>query len=202
MMDVEMSAKGAHQMIMPLKEDIWDLNDAFANINNQAERIQVEDISWYCSHISQLEKPNNPANKSLWQLLNHFVRWVEDLEDEVARLKTGLVRSGERIGVLEMLLAMICTWVQVLEDVMEIDPPLIDLSLGDSEYADVNDGGIMLVEDLEDKKEQENIPPPVLHQDTPHPAPVFHSLIPIKDPVPVAPAVEVVDVDADGENDA
>ena len=32
-------------MITPLKEDVLALNDAVANINNQMEKIQVEDIS-------------------------------------------------------------------------------------------------------------------------------------------------------------
>jgi hypothetical protein len=66
----------------------------------------------------------------------------------------------------------------------------------------VDDGGAMMVEDSED--ERENIPPPppfLSHQDAPHPAPIFHSLILIEDPAPT-PAVEVVDVDAEGEDDA
>ena len=45
MMDVEMSASGAHCMIGEVKEEVWDLNDLATNINNQVERIQVEDIS-------------------------------------------------------------------------------------------------------------------------------------------------------------
>jgi hypothetical protein len=45
-MDMEMSAKGAHQMITPMKEDLRNLNDFVANVNNQVERIQVEDVSW------------------------------------------------------------------------------------------------------------------------------------------------------------
>jgi hypothetical protein len=45
-------------------------------------------------------------------------------------------------------------------------------------------------------------PPPILPcQDTPHPAPVLCSLIPIEDPAP-APVAEVVDIDAEGEDDA
>ena len=45
-MDVEMSALGAHQMLVTVKEEVWDLNDLVANINNQVERIQVEDVLW------------------------------------------------------------------------------------------------------------------------------------------------------------
>ena len=67
----------------------------------------MTDIAWYQSQISALEKPNNPANKSLWHLLNQFVHQVEDLEDQVAELKAGSVRSGDRLGVLEMLSLMI-----------------------------------------------------------------------------------------------
>jgi hypothetical protein len=69
-MDVEMSAQGAHQMIALLKEELWDLNDLATNLSNQLERVQVEDVSWCQSQITALEKPNNPANKSLWQLVN------------------------------------------------------------------------------------------------------------------------------------
>ena len=46
MMDMEMSTLGAHHMIGEVKEEVRDLNDLAANINNQVERIQVEDISW------------------------------------------------------------------------------------------------------------------------------------------------------------
>ena len=46
MMDMEMSASGAHRMIGAVKEEVCDLNDLAANINNQVEWIQVEDISW------------------------------------------------------------------------------------------------------------------------------------------------------------
>ena len=46
MMDVEMSALGAHRMIREVKEEVRDLSDLCGNINNQVERIQVEDISW------------------------------------------------------------------------------------------------------------------------------------------------------------
>ena len=66
MMDVEMSASGGHRMIREVKEEVRDLSDLCGNINNQVERIQQEDISWCQSRISVLEKPNNPANKSLW----------------------------------------------------------------------------------------------------------------------------------------
>ena len=40
---------------------------------------------------------------------------------------------------------------------MEIDPPITDLSGGDltdSEYADIDDGGAMLVDDSEDERDQ------------------------------------------------
>ena len=74
MMDVEMSALGAHCMIGEVKEEVRDLSDLCGNINNQVERIQVKDISWCRSRISTLEKPNNPANKSLWQLVNLLSR--------------------------------------------------------------------------------------------------------------------------------
>ena len=62
---------------------------------------------------------------------------------------------------------MICTRVQVLEDVMEIDPPTMDLTSEVSDYQDVDDGGEMLVEDSEDERDKENIapilaPPPII----------------------------------------
>ena len=46
MMDVEMSTLGGHHMIGELKEEVRDLSNLCGNINNQVERIQVEDISW------------------------------------------------------------------------------------------------------------------------------------------------------------
>ena len=46
MMDVEMSTLGAHCMIGEVKEEVQDLSDLCGNINNQVERIQVEDILW------------------------------------------------------------------------------------------------------------------------------------------------------------
>jgi hypothetical protein len=66
MMDVEMSAKGAHTMIAPMKEDVQELQSSVANAHNQVELIRSDDIAWCRSRISKLEKPNNPANKSLW----------------------------------------------------------------------------------------------------------------------------------------
>jgi hypothetical protein len=69
-MDMEMSVQGAHQMTALLKKELRDLNDLAANLNNQLERVQVEDVSWCRSWITALEKLNNPANKSLWQLIN------------------------------------------------------------------------------------------------------------------------------------
>ena len=88
---------------------------------------------------------------------------------------------------------------------MEIDPPVMDLSgedSTDSEYTEVNDGGAMLVDDLEDERHQENIvpipiPPLAIRLDTPHLPTVLRELIPIEDPAPVAPAVEV----DEGEDD-
>ena len=88
---------------------------------------------------------------------------------------------------------------------MEIDPPVTDLSgeedSMDSEYADVDDGGAMLVDDSEEERDQENvvpipIPPPIIHLDTPHPPTILWELIPIEAPTPV-PAVEV----DEGEDD-
>ena len=89
---------------------------------------------------------------------------------------------------------------------MEIDPPVTDLSgdddSTDSEYADVDDGGAMLVDDSEEERDQENIvpvpvPPPATRFDTPRPPTVLRELIPIEEPAPV-PAVEV----DEGEDDA
>ena len=107
LMDVEMSASGAHLMLATIKEEVRDLSDLSANLNNQLEKIQVEDISWCHSQISKLEKPNNPANHSLWQPVNHLIYWVDLLEEEVSSLQTGALRSEGRLGVLEMSLTMI-----------------------------------------------------------------------------------------------
>jgi hypothetical protein len=200
-MDVKMSTKGAHTMLAPLKEDVWDLNDTVANLSNQLETVHVEDIAWCRSRISTLEKPNNPANRSLWLLVNQLSRRVEDQQDQIAALQAGMVGTKERVGVLEMSSTMICSRVAVLEDAMEIDPPVTDLSEGDStdsEYADIDDGGAMLVEDLEDKRENmAPPPPPVIQVATPHLAPVLQELIPIEDPAPLYPGVELK-----GEDDA
>ena len=206
MMDVEMSTSGAHHMIGEVKEEVRDLSDLCGNINNQVERIQVEDISWCWSRISALEKPNNPANKSLWQLVNLLSRRVEDQADLIKDLSSSLVGAKERVSVLEMLSMMIRSRVTVLEEVMEIDPPVTDLSgdddSTDSEYADVDDGGAMLVDDSEEERDQENvvpipIPPPAIRLDTPRPPTVLQELIPIEEPAPI-PAVEV----DEGEDDA
>jgi hypothetical protein len=206
MMDVEMSVKGAHTMIVSTKEEIHDLNDSMANVHNQVESIWVEDIAWCRLRITLLEKPNNPTNKSLWQLVNRLACWVKDQDDLIKDLRDGLVGAKDRVGVLEMLSLMIRSRVSVLEEVMEIDPPVTDLSGKDStnsEYTDVDDGGAMLVDDLEDERDQENvvpipIPPPVICIDTPCPPTVLQELIPIKEPAPVVPAVEV----EEGEDDA
>jgi hypothetical protein len=83
---------------------------------------------------------------------------------------------------------------------MEATPTPTDLTSEELEYVDVDDGGAMMVEDLED--ERENMPPPpppMICTATPHPAPVLRELIPIENPAPV-PMVEVVN--AEGEDDA
>ena len=206
MMDVEMSASGAHRMINDMKEEVRDLSDLCGNLNNQMETMQVEGIDWCRSRISVLEKPNNPANKSLWQLVNLLSRRVEDQADLIKDLSSGLVGAKERVSVLEMSSTMIRSRVTVLEEAMEIDPPVTDLSgdddLTDSEYANVDDGGAMLVDDSEEERDQENIvpiliPPLATRLDTPRPPTVLQELIPIEDPAPV-PAVEV----DEGEDDA
>ena len=206
MMDVEMSALGGHRMIEEVKTDVRDLNNLCANLNNQVESMKQEDIAWCRSRISVLEKPNNPANKSLWTLVNLLVCRVDDQADLIKDLSAGLAGSKERVSVLEMLSAMIRSRVSVLEEAMEIDPPATDLSRDDdstdSEYADVDDGGAMLVDDSEEERDQENvipipIPPPAVRIDTPRPPTVLRELIPIEEPAPV-PAVEV----DEGEDDA
>jgi hypothetical protein len=206
MMDVEMSAQGAHRMIAEMKEEVRDFSDSFGNLHNQVETMRVEDLAWCRSRISTLEKPNNPANKSLWTLVNLLVRRVDDQADQIKDLKAGMVIGGERVSVLEMSSSMIRSRVSVLEEVMEINPPVTDLSGGDdstdSEYADVDDGGAMLVDDSEDERDQENvvpipIPPPVIRLDTPRPLTVLRELIPIEAPAP-EPAVEI----NEGEDDA
>ena len=153
-----------------------------------------------------MEKPNNPANKSLWQLVNLLSRRVEDQADLIKDLSSSLVGVKERVSVLEMSLTMIRSRVTVLEEAMEIDPPVMDLSGDedsmDSEYADVDDGGAMLVDDSEEERDQENvvpipIPPPVIRLDTPRPPTILRELIPIEAPAPT-PAVEI----DEGEDDA
>ena len=205
MMDVEMSASGAHRMLEGVKEEVRDLSDLCGNLNNQMEMMQVEGIDWCRSRISELEKPSNP-NKSLWQLVNLLSRRVEDQADLIKDLSSGLVGAKERVSILEMSSTMIRSRVSVLEEAMEIDPPVTDLSgdddSTDSAYADVDDGGAMLVDDSEDERDQENvvpipIPPPAVRLDTPHPPTVLRELIPIEEPAPV-PAVEV----EEGEDDA
>jgi hypothetical protein len=206
MMDVEMSASGAHRMIGEMKEDVREISDSLGNLHNQVESIQVEGMAWCRSRISVLEKPNNPANKSLWQLVNLLVRRVDDQSDLIKDLSAGLASSKERVSVLEMLSLMIRSRVSVLEEAMEIDPPITDLSGDDDstdlEYADVDDGGAMLVDDLEEERDQENIvpipiPPPVVRLDTPRPPTILWELILIEEPAPV-PTVEV----DEGEDDA
>jgi hypothetical protein len=73
---------------------------------------------------------------------------------------------------------------------MEMAPSPTDLMSENSDYQDVDHRGVMLVEDSED--EQENIPPLVLvHQNTPHPVSLVQSLIPIEDPAPITPVVDI-----------
>jgi hypothetical protein len=199
-MDVEMSAKGAHTMMAPLKEEVRDLNDTVANLSNQLKVVRVEDVAWCRSRISSLEKPNNPANKSLWLLVNQLSCQVKDQQDQIATLQAGMIGTKERVGVLEMLLLMIQLRVSVLEEAMEVDPPFMDLSgddSTDSEYADVDDGGAMMVEDSENERENMAPPlPPVIRVVAPHLAPVLWELIPIEDPAPLYPGVEL-----EGEDD-
>jgi hypothetical protein len=198
-MDVEMSAKGAHTMLAPVKEDVQEVNDTVANLSNQLEMVRVEDVAWCRSRILVLEKPNNPANKSLWLLVNQLSRRVEDQQDLIAALQAGMIGTKERVGVLEISSVMIRLRVLIIEDAMEIDPPVTDLleeDSTDSEYADVDDGGAMLVEDSEEERENMAPPPPVIRIATPHPAPVLRELIPIEEPAPLYPGVEV-----EGEDD-
>jgi hypothetical protein len=205
-MDVEMSASGAHRMIVEVKEEVRDFSDSFGNLHNQVETMRVEDIAWCRSRISVLERPNNPANKSLWTLVNLLVRRVNDQADLIKDLRTNLASGKERVSVLEMSSLMIRSRVLVLEEAMEINPPITDLSgdddSTDSEYADVDDGGAMLVDDSEEERDQENdvpipIPPPIIRIDTPRPPTVLRELIPIEAPAPT-PAIEV----DEGEDDA
>jgi hypothetical protein len=62
-----------------------------------------------------------------------------------------MVGAKERVRILEMSSSMIWFQVSILEEAMEIDPPLTDLTSEgdstDSEYQDVDDGGAVLVED-------------------------------------------------------
>ena len=131
---------------------------------------------------------------------------MEDQADLIKDLSSGLVGVKERVSVLEMSSTMIRSRVTVLEEAMEINPPVTDLSRDDDsmdlEYADVDDGGDMLVDDSEEERDQENIvpipiPPPAVRLGTPRPPTVLRELIPIEEPAPV-PAVEV----DEGEDDA
>ena len=194
MMDVEMSTSGAHCMIREVKEEVRDLSDLCGNLNNQVETMQVEGIDWCRSRISVLEKPNNPANKSLWQLVNLLSCQVEDQADLIKDLSSSLVGAKERVSVLEMSSTMIHSRVTVLEEAMEIDPPVTDLSgddnSTDSEYPDMDDGGAMLVDDSEEERDQENvvpipIPPPAVRLDTLRPPTILWELIPIEAPAPM-----------------
>ena len=180
-------------MLANVKEEVQDLNDITANLSNQLESVRVEDVVWCQLRISALEKPNNPANKSLWQLINHLSCWIKDQDNLIKDLQAGLVGAKSRVSVLEMSSLMICLRVSVLEEVMEINPPVTDLSREDStnsEYTDVDDGGAMLVDNLDDKRDQENvvpipIPPPAVHLDTPCLPTILRELIPIEEPAPV-----------------
>jgi predicted nucleic acid-binding Zn-ribbon protein len=204
-LDTEMSLKGAHTMIKSTKDEVtrvWqefnDMNDSLANFSNQLEVVCQEDVSWCRSRITALEKPNNPANRSLWDLVNSMANRLDRQEDRIAGLEAGLTQAREKIGSLEMSATLSRGRITTLEEVMEAAPTPTDLTSEDEEYADVDDGGAMMVEDSED--ERENMPPPpmVIWTATPHPAPVLRELIPIEEPAP-APATEV---DAKGEDDA
>ena len=96
---------------------------------------------------------------------------------------------------------MIHPRVLTSEEVMEVDPPVTDLAREDnstdSEYTDVDDGGVMLVEDSEDERENMPLPPPMVWAATPHPAPVLRELILIKEPAPLNPGVNI----EEGEDD-
>ena len=94
-------------MIGDMKEEFRDLSDLCGNLNNQVETMQIEGIDWCRSRISALEKPNNPANKSLWQLVNLLSHRVEDQSNLIKDLSSGLVGAKERISVLEMSSSMI-----------------------------------------------------------------------------------------------
>jgi hypothetical protein len=100
--DVEMSVEGAHFMLAPLKDEVRDLNDIIANFSNQLESVRQEDVTWCQLRITVLEKPNNPTNRSLWQLVNTLSVRLERQDDEISDLKTGLTRAHEKIGSLEM----------------------------------------------------------------------------------------------------
>jgi hypothetical protein len=103
-----------------------------------------------------------------------------------------MIGVKERIGVLEMLLSMIWSQVSTLEEAMEIDPPLTDLTSKedstDLEYQDVDNRNVMLVGDSEDQRENMPPPPSIIQTTTPHLAPILQELIPIEEPAPVAPA--------------
>jgi hypothetical protein len=88
-----------------------------------------------------------------------------------------MIGVKERIGVLEMLLSMIWSQVSTLEEAMEIDPPLTDLTSEedstDLEYQDVDDGNVMLVEDSEDQRENMPPLPSIIQTTTHHLAPIL-----------------------------
>jgi archaellum component FlaC len=112
--DVKMLVKAAHFAIALMKEDVRelktevrDLNDIVANFSNQLESVHVEDVAWCRLRITSLEKPNNPANRSLWQLVNTLSARLDRQEDKISDLKTGLARAHEKICSLEMLSALV-----------------------------------------------------------------------------------------------
>jgi hypothetical protein len=51
-MDMEMSMKEAHQMMVPVKEDLQDLNNLVANVNNQ-----VDVSASFCPKLPLLLRP-------------------------------------------------------------------------------------------------------------------------------------------------
>jgi hypothetical protein len=93
-------------------------------MSNQIKSVCVKDIAWCRSRITTLEKPNNAANKSLWLLVNQLSCQVEDQADQINTLQAGMIGTKERVRVLEMSSVMIQLRVSVLEEVMEVDPPV------------------------------------------------------------------------------
>jgi hypothetical protein len=117
--------------------------------------------------------------------VNTLSAHLDRQDDEISNLRTGLTRAHKKIGSLEMSSALVWGRVSTLEDVMEAVPTPTDLTSEDLEYADVDDGGAMMVEDSKDERENMLPPPPIIRTATPLPPLVLQELIPIKDPAPV-----------------